>query len=776
MDTVFRNVGRNDLCPCGSGKKYKKCCVNKVIPLKPNKNEWEKILDIDDDKLFDVQNLIREAYKANKKNNQFFNNIAVMLGSSGYNNEAIYFHEKAIELKPTEEVNSLNYAVTLDLLNKSEKAIEIVESLSDDTERKLVIEANIKMNLLPFEDIAKIYEKAIALDPKDYLPYLTLIENSNDNDIKIYWIEKAYSEIKNDADITFLWVIHNFQKCNFEILNDDKWIESIENLSGDYSIIGQRDYVPEKIELLKEIKKLSGYLFDLHYRSNYNNDKYEIEIKKSINYFIKNEQAPCLIFTRLLDIINNYGWLDDLKNVFECYCDDCKNSINYDGLLFQTLKNIPGKENERLELGKKLITSKNAKNDFQFVSEFISFVDDELGSHEAIKLSREILKSKLKEKTNPFLIRILWDLAIIACKSGNWLLGRECFEDFKKVDFKKFLELQNEPIKNFYIKHVGISFFWVDYNIYICSLALKSFKNPEKIDFLEWLKRSLDFYNKDIHLDNQNKYIRNLYDWCRNNSNNKFYLNNFSQNLKKSNFFTELSGKIKSDQEIISINNLMLNRVETNLSSKISKNLSIMQHIIKDEGDFSGIFNILENDIPQLRLLPEEALSSLIEAENRRQNEKNVFDYAPSIVSYCKCLEIFIRENIFKKYLEKVSNSNLLEKLVLDAAKDKNYNQFFGLVKFFKTGFLELGTISQILKLLDGKTVMRVELLSGLKLFLETNYPNIIKQSFRLDLYELSKDYRNPATHVKPANKEENEEVRKNIFKLINDLFILQIH
>nr|WP_279289028.1 SEC-C metal-binding domain-containing protein [Anaerosolibacter carboniphilus] len=21
-------VGRNDLCPCGSGKKYKKCCTN----------------------------------------------------------------------------------------------------------------------------------------------------------------------------------------------------------------------------------------------------------------------------------------------------------------------------------------------------------------------------------------------------------------------------------------------------------------------------------------------------------------------------------------------------------------------------------------------------------------------------------------------------------------------------------------------------------------------------------------------------------------------------
>jgi len=26
----YRNVGRNDPCPCGSGKKFKKCCLDKV--------------------------------------------------------------------------------------------------------------------------------------------------------------------------------------------------------------------------------------------------------------------------------------------------------------------------------------------------------------------------------------------------------------------------------------------------------------------------------------------------------------------------------------------------------------------------------------------------------------------------------------------------------------------------------------------------------------------------------------------------------------------------
>lgn len=28
----FSKVGRNDLCPCGSGKKHKKCCLQKVVP------------------------------------------------------------------------------------------------------------------------------------------------------------------------------------------------------------------------------------------------------------------------------------------------------------------------------------------------------------------------------------------------------------------------------------------------------------------------------------------------------------------------------------------------------------------------------------------------------------------------------------------------------------------------------------------------------------------------------------------------------------------------
>ena len=31
---LTEKVGRNDPCPCGSGKKYKKCCLNAAVASK----------------------------------------------------------------------------------------------------------------------------------------------------------------------------------------------------------------------------------------------------------------------------------------------------------------------------------------------------------------------------------------------------------------------------------------------------------------------------------------------------------------------------------------------------------------------------------------------------------------------------------------------------------------------------------------------------------------------------------------------------------------------
>ena len=39
-------IGRNDPCPCGSGKKYKHCCLNRPVPARQQAREPATILTL----------------------------------------------------------------------------------------------------------------------------------------------------------------------------------------------------------------------------------------------------------------------------------------------------------------------------------------------------------------------------------------------------------------------------------------------------------------------------------------------------------------------------------------------------------------------------------------------------------------------------------------------------------------------------------------------------------------------------------------------------------
>lgn len=59
------NVGRNESCPCGSGKKYKKCCMNKEKDTISNKRIKIDNKEIDEERIFNFfknfQNLLLES-------------------------------------------------------------------------------------------------------------------------------------------------------------------------------------------------------------------------------------------------------------------------------------------------------------------------------------------------------------------------------------------------------------------------------------------------------------------------------------------------------------------------------------------------------------------------------------------------------------------------------------------------------------------------------------------------------------------------------------------
>lgn len=45
-------IGRNDLCPCGSGKKYKQCCLNKVVKVDFRNEQYKDCIDKEDAIMF----------------------------------------------------------------------------------------------------------------------------------------------------------------------------------------------------------------------------------------------------------------------------------------------------------------------------------------------------------------------------------------------------------------------------------------------------------------------------------------------------------------------------------------------------------------------------------------------------------------------------------------------------------------------------------------------------------------------------------------------------
>ena len=40
-------IGRNDPCPCGSGKKYKQCCGRKKEPQEKKRNRGENVVELE---------------------------------------------------------------------------------------------------------------------------------------------------------------------------------------------------------------------------------------------------------------------------------------------------------------------------------------------------------------------------------------------------------------------------------------------------------------------------------------------------------------------------------------------------------------------------------------------------------------------------------------------------------------------------------------------------------------------------------------------------------
>ncbi|WP_071393407.1 SEC-C metal-binding domain-containing protein [Bacillus tuaregi] len=101
-------VGRNDLCPCGSGKKYKKCCMKKAQVIEIGQVKRERFFQL---KYELVQGLVREVFpsfsmdelKALEK--EFEARVETEIPDSFFQHWLLFFHRDAQGLRGIESYN-----------------------------------------------------------------------------------------------------------------------------------------------------------------------------------------------------------------------------------------------------------------------------------------------------------------------------------------------------------------------------------------------------------------------------------------------------------------------------------------------------------------------------------------------------------------------------------------------------------------------------------------------------------------------------------------------
>lgn len=175
------------------------------------------------------------------RDSEFWNELGLTTGSCGAHSQAETAFRQAFKINPKNYEAKLNFSVTLNVLDRSEEALRMIEEVPDRVERKAVIKANILMDLGRFDEAIPCYEKAIAEEPEFSLPYARLLGclRQTKNPLYEYWLERAIKNVPKEPWIAIEYARHLFMAGKLDEIADADWFDKLEAKTGAIDIIGR---------------------------------------------------------------------------------------------------------------------------------------------------------------------------------------------------------------------------------------------------------------------------------------------------------------------------------------------------------------------------------------------------------------------------------------------------------------------------------------------------------------------------------------------------------
>ncbi len=223
-------IGRNELCPCGSGQKYKKCCLSR----QPETKKEVYYQDIKKaDQVNEIYELLRKADQDYPLEPAFFMPLIVFSLQQGDFKAASRFLKKAWRVMGTELDESFIMPLTSLLLEegKVEEAEEIASLALEDkgsSIKLLLAYGEVKKQQEDYQAVSETIDRAMKIDSQDLQLILFRIETLLDIDDLLgsmqLW-DKHFTRLQQLEDMRAISFLNQFIKGKFllekEVENED---------------------------------------------------------------------------------------------------------------------------------------------------------------------------------------------------------------------------------------------------------------------------------------------------------------------------------------------------------------------------------------------------------------------------------------------------------------------------------------------------------------------------------------------------------------------------
>jgi tetratricopeptide (TPR) repeat protein len=715
-------IGRNDVCPCGSGRKYKKCC----LPKQSSSSLPDVLRFLEEVDIPEVGALLEVAVQMPSElgNWEFWTEMGRQLGSRGRHDLALtaFIHSK--RLAPDDALVILNEAVTLDYLGRSDEALALVDTVGDGSNRKAVIKANILKGRGEYDESIKYYEMAIQEEPDFWLPYVNLIEllKLAQSPLVEYWLKLAIKNVPASPNLAVNYCQHLHEESRLQELIDATWIDNLQVDVDASDIIGGNQDHHYMVAAAQAYRALAHSLVD--------NDQKSLKKAVGIVSAIGKGWHTCDLAKTLVAHAANLGDPESVEESYAHVCPACR--ADGRGLAVSVTTCLAVAYRERGDLDQAVTHARlalQAHDEDKLAHAVLYWCHCELGAHgEAYDAGKRLYL------IDPKFDHVLRNLAIICCRLGRLGLAEKylCEESSIQPDnigaqmALAYVQLLNGKIEEAQAR-------WR--NIDNRTQAIVEASGEDDFDLL-MTEGVVVPYRK----------VRAAWDALCDRARSLMGSVSYTDDLIV--FDEQAAVQIGPKTTIAAANFSVADIVAALARPNSDEQIEIARQLTAfARGDMSAHVARLKTIIPIWDELPIQARTSLLEAE-RRYTEACGADFALEVVAFAKALEVCLRLDVFDVFSRVIRADYRFAELIAEASMEP-FKQIQTFVKFLSSGqHIELGSMVHTMNLLHGRTAAKARILGEFREHITNRLGwGILLQRGNLDNMKDLGLLRNPAAH-----------------------------